>query len=285
MNRRILIVLISLICELGCNRPIPPSITMLNNSGKVLSGNVSVGKEEAPFHDRYSHGGWEPINGGEEVSVTVTDLWSTEIFTLKGIVPPAPSGDSYRSLMLEIQKDQVLAVSWKTDSITLMEHHFNYMQANFDVIPIVVHYEAKQLDFHTYMRQDSYSQGLRKSSEGVVDKVLSYGFLHQGTASPGTVMVSRERNDELQTRFFQISQDLKTNFPNTTAVYVHLTEDSDEAEVYLLSDTTDDPWQLTQDLLAEKIQLPMISFKVPISDTLREIRTGNMRLPDPEEIE
>lgn len=109
---------------------------MLNNSGKVLSGNVSDGKEEAPFHHFSSHGGLEPINGGEEVSVTVTDLWAKEIFTLKGIVPPAPSGDSYRSLMLEIQKDQVLAVSWKTDSITLMERHFNYMRANFNVIVI-----------------------------------------------------------------------------------------------------------------------------------------------------
>lgn len=159
------------------------------------------------------------------------------------------------------------------------------MQANFDVMPIVVHYEAKRPDFYSYMRQGSYSQGLYKSDYGYVDKVLSYGFLHQGTTSPGTVMVSRERNNELQTRFFQVSQDLKTNFPNTTAVYVHLTEDSDEAEVSLLSDTADDPWQLTQDLLAEKIQLPRISLNVPISDMLREIRTGNMRLPDPEGIE
>ncbi|MBL8868291.1 MAG: hypothetical protein JNK90_00795 [Planctomycetaceae bacterium] len=47
----------------------------------------------------------------------------------------------------------------------------------------------------------------------------------------------------------------------------------------------DDPWQLTQDPLAEKIPLPRLSFKLPISDTLREIRTGNMRLPDPEGIE
>jgi hypothetical protein len=156
------------------------------------------------------------------------------------------------------------------------------MRANFNVVPMVVHYEAKRLDFYTYLRQGSYSQGLQNSSEGVVDKVLNYGFLHQGIASPGTVMISRLRNDELQTRFFQIPQDLKTNFPNTTAVYVHLTEESDEAEVYLLSDTTDDPWQLTQDLLGEKLPLPMVSFKAPISDTLREIRTGNVRLPDPE---
>lgn len=196
---------------------------MLSNSGRVLSGNVSVGKEEAPFYHFSSHSGWEPVNEGEEVSETLTDLWATEIFTLKGVVPPAPSGDSYRSLMLEIRKDQALAVSWKTDSITLMEHHFNYMRANFNVVPIVVHYEAKRPDFYSYMRQGSYSQGLYKSDYGYVDKVLSYGFLHQGTTSPGTVMVSRERNDELQTRFFQVSQDLKTNFPNTTAVYVHLT--------------------------------------------------------------
>ncbi len=251
----------------------------------MLHGTIRIGREEIRFSHNSSYTGLETFSGGESISVSVTDLWTLETYTLKGMVPTLLDNELPQHLLLEIQKDKELKVTWNKYSFSLPERHFDYMRANFNVMPIVVHYEAKRPDFYSYTRQGSCSQGLYKSNYGFVDKVLSYGFLHQGTASPGTVMVSRERNDELQTRFFQISQDLKTNFPNTTAVYVHLTEDSDEAEVYLLSDTTDDPWQLTQDLLAEKIQLPMISFKVPISDTLREIRTGNMRLPDPEEIE
>ena len=255
---------------------------MLNNSGKVLFGKVVVGNEEAPFAHISSHAGHETFVGGEKILVSVTDLWSKETFTLQGIVPHAPTDTLPHSLLIEIQKDQSLKITWNRDSISLPERHFTYMRANFDVLPILIYNNCELPDFRVYLRQGIYSQGYYLNGQDASGRVLTYGLLYQGTVEPGTIMVSRIKDKDLQTRYFQIPQNLKTDFPNTTAVYVHLDENNDEAEVYLLTHTQADPLQLTQELQQKKLQLPVLSLKVPISETKREIRSGNIRLPDVE---
>jgi hypothetical protein len=280
MNHTLLGVTLSVICLCGCREFTPTDIATINNSGRLLLGNFTVGNEQAPFAHLSSHSGLESFHGGENVNVQVTDLWSQESFSLEGTVPIRPEVNKPISLLLEIQKDLTLRISWKADSLSLRQHHVAYIQKEFDCLPILIRNEHAADDSIVRSLQEKYSFEHNRWSDLSMNDPLTYGFTLQGNIVANKIFVSLEQGEVLRTRFLELPADFKLRDPEISAIYIRLEEGKEHAQVYPLKGTNSDPLSLANDFQEGKIDVPKVAIEVKVFETTEEIRRGIIRLPD-----
>lgn len=269
----------------GCGYQEPTNISPINNSGRLLFGDLTVGDENLPFAHLSSHAGHAKIHGGERVRAELTDLWSGENFILSSIVPACPSDDPYLTLLVELDGELNLRARWKSDSLDLESIHLKKFSDDFDCIPIVVRNEGNRNDFIIRVKQDVYSYALRSSDADLGQNQLHYGFLQTGKKfSNNRILISYNRDATLETTVLDIPLDKLPLRQANSAIYVHINQESTNAKVYLLNCPPSTPRQVAENL---QIHSDLIHEEYIEINTLRiqkEYRRHDFRLPDLQEL-
>jgi hypothetical protein len=283
---RILILLIAT-STLGCRYEEPTNISPINSSGRILVGDFKIGDDQAPFAHLSNHGCFRKYRGGDIVTAKLTDLWSDEEFQLSGIVPDCPSDDPYITLVLEVNKDLELKVTWETFTQYIDDRHIDRFIAQFDCVPIILQNQLITEDHSIVrMRQGIYSYWFTREIKDYTDhEVLHYGFVHkQQDSEDAIVLVSFVTPSALETTFFTLPIEKIQKNPDVTAVYISLEHEQKCARVYFLTKTPANPRIVTKQIHSSVLAIDGDFIELPIRKTDQEIRKHERRLPDPEAI-
>lgn len=280
--------LLLLICLLsaGCEHVEPTNISPINNSGRLLFGDLTVGDENLPFAHLSSHAGYTKLRGGESVCAQLTDLWSGEEFIVTSIVPPWPSDDPYLTLLIEVDGNLNLHTNWKTDTLDLETIHMRQYSGFFKCIPIIVRNDGNREDVIVRIKQDSYSYALRSTDTEFGKNQLHYGFLLAGEDfSSSKLLVSYNKSSILETTVLTIPSDKIPLKQSSLAVYVLINEDTSTGKLYLIDCPLNIPRQIATDLQLNPGLVPEECIQMDSIRIQKEFRRLDFRLPDLQELQ
>lgn len=269
---------------IGCSNREPTNISPINNSGRLLYGDISIGNEHIPFAHLSNYAGRDQFDGGEQIHAKITDLWSNETFTLTNTIPPRPSGDPYVTLLIEVDQNLRLNSKWKTESRDLESIHFAQYSSYFNCMPIVVKNDGNRKDFVVRIRQDAYSYALRRYETESRGNLLHYGFFQrEKRLVRNTILVSYNQGATLETTVATIPMAKFVENPNISAIFIHLSQEKHSAKIHFLTGTQHNPRVVAESIQNNLEILPSDFLEIGTSKVNKEVRRLNFRLPDVEE--
>jgi hypothetical protein len=278
------VLILCLFFVFGCRHKEPTNVSPINNSGRLLYGNLSIGNEHIPFAHLSNYAGYEKFTGGETLNAELTDLWSNETFTLTSTIPPCPSDDPHTTLLVEVDKTLNLIAKWKSETRDLESIHFAEYSTYFNCLPIIIRNDGNRRDFVIRIRQDKYSYVLRRTETDSINDAINYGFLQRGKQlMRNTILVSYNKGPTLETTIASIPIDSLSENPDISAVYVYMNQETETAKVYFLRRTPNSPRDVAESIQNNPEIIPLEFLEVETSKSDKEFRRLDFRLPDLEE--
>lgn len=114
---------------------------------------------------------------------------------------------------------------------------------------------------------------------------LHYGFLQTGNKfSNNRILISYNRNTTLETTVLDIPLDKLPARQASSAIYVHLNQESTNAKVYLLNCPPSTPRQVAENLQIHSGLIPEEFIEINTLTIQTEYQRHDFRLPDFQEL-
>lgn len=234
----------------GCKPTEPTSIATLNCSARELVGTFSIGRENAPFANESIHSGTTSFIGGESVSVTLDDLWTENNFHLTSIVPPRPKHDHNNLLLLSIDEDMQLKITWKIGSESLRDLRLKHLTEERKCTPIVIENSGIRTDFVVRSKQGPYASICDRSYLDPTNRFVNYGLVYSDdAASDCLVLISYGPGVYTKTIAVNLPKHLFTPGSNLNTLYLYVDQEKHRAILYKWNCTTRNPRIVAKEFL------------------------------------
>lgn len=265
----------------GCRHQSPTNVTPINNSGKMVYGTIKIGQEEIPYSHLSNYTGVENFQAGDPVAANLIDLWTGERILLRGTIPIRSNSDPDVTLLVELNKNLELNISWLDAPGTFQDIHFRQFQSSFTCIPLVVANHGKRRGFLVRVKQGTSSYAFFHMDHDDRFNTFNYGFLQQGSeVANGLLCVSYVDASTLETFCFKLSNDIQSKNPDISGLFLAIDQDKEFAKLFFLKNTTTNPRELANDLKEGKLKLPSSFVELTPYKTDKKLRDDKFRLPD-----
>lgn len=281
INRHIILSILCVANILGCRHQDPTNVTPINNSGKMVYGTIKIGQEEIPFSHLSNYTGIEKFDAGDIVVADLIDLWTGERILLRGTIPTQPNVDPDVTLLVEVNKNRELKISWLVAPGTFQDIHFRQFQSSFKCIPLVVANHGRRRGYLVRVKQGTSSYAFFHMDHDDRFNAFNYGFLQQGSdVANGLLCVSYVDTSTLETLCFKLSNDIQSNNPDISGLFLDIDQDQELAKLFLLKNTVTNPRELANDLKEGNLKLPSSFVEITPYKTDKKLRDDKFRLPD-----